>query len=969
MTNIYKNLMPATAAKILPNSQWGGVNACKSSVYKTLNSLKTRTKRAKTLLMLLLLGLMITPNAFAQSTFGGGSGSETNPYIISTTEHLDQLAADVNGGTPYTGMYFRLTADLDYEGKTFTPIGRYLNGFQGYFNGFHHSINNVTVVSEGDCIGIFGFLNGDAQVRNLTLGGNSRMEGYGSVGGIVGYMRCHANLTDCSVSYCRVGADVIIAAHDKPNSDIADFGGIVGTAEGNFTIRNCTSRATLTNSSIARCTGMGGIVGTTVIEGTIQNCISLSPINCGNDVGGIIGRVFSGTPVVVDNLYTNFHGGGIQGADTDDAAHMGRISFGDGFATTLVVDAAYTDGSTNYGKDGSTVTLQLAGNIPGYATFNYFANGTALTPNDGGQYTFTMPVHTDVTVTLVADKRDIGYSDWVSISIPPQIYTGSSLTPVVTVTDNMSGTPIVLVENTDYTVTLPDGGCVAPGNYTITITGIGDFGGQTTAVFAILNPGSGTEDDPFVILNTEQMDALAASVNGGDTKNGLYFRLEADLDYSGKTYTPVGTWANRFQGHFDGIGHSISNVVINQPSQSYLGLFGCVGTGGTVTNLVLGSGSAITGNANVGGIVGYTDAGVTLSGCSVNEGVTVIGDGNVGGIAGCFQGNMNWCVNKATVSGSGSGSVRVGGIAGLCYQATLTDNMNLGAVSGSDYVGGICGVNAGSSTLSNNYYAGNCTAGGINGGDVAGQAMRGWVVSATDGIFVQQMPDEDYNFTGITYDGIIYLGAGQTGYFIVGRIDGSAGNFAPSAGTLTAVSSEVFTENYYALAMPTEGQDVVVSSTDISLAVPGYGESTNAGWRFIASPVAGSIEAEAVGNIFLWDYDLYRFNQSETLEWRNHDIEQFELENGQGYLYASETDITLLFGGTYNTAETHDVPLVYDANASFAGWNLVGNPFPVEAYANKSYYTMNADGTGIEPVAVSSAMAIPACTGVMVKAD
>ncbi len=47
----------------------------------------------------------------------------------------------------------------------------------------------------------------------------------------------------------------------------------------------------------------------------------------------------------------------------------------------------------------------------------------------------------------------------------------------------------------------------------------------------------------------------------------------------------------------------------------------------------------------------------------------------------------------------------------------------------------------------------------------------------------------------------------------------------------------------------------------------------------------------------------------------------------------------------------------------------MGNPFPVQAWTNKSYYTMNSEGTAIEPVAVSSATPIDACTGVMVKAE
>jgi len=155
--------------------------------------------------------------------------------------------------------------------------------------------------------------------------------------------------------------------------------------------------------------------------------------------------------------------------------------------------------------------------------------------------------------------------------------------------------------------------------------------------------------------------------------------------------------------------------------------------------------------------------------------------------------------------------------------------------------------------------------------------------------------------------------------------------------------------------------------------VAGYGESPNAGWKFIASPIAGSIAATTVDNIFsATQYDLYYFDQGEALEWRNYKYAPFELENGQGYLYATKEDETLVFRGNYNDAETYEVPIAYIENnphATMRGWNLVGNPFTMPAYADRSYYIMNEEGTAIEPIAVSEWAPIPACNGVMVKAE
>ena len=96
-------------------------------------------------------------------------------------------------------------------------------------------------------------------------------------------------------------------------------------------------------------------------------------------------------------------------------------------------------------------------------------------------------------------------------------------------------------------------------------------------------------------------------------------------------------------------------------------------------------------------------------------------------------------------------------------------------------------------------------------------------------------------------------------------------------------------------------------------------------------------------------FDLYRFNQSNELEWENYLqyfylSPYFKLFNGKGYLYANN-------GGGTNDAVTVEIngqlqpgneelsfPLVYDASADFAGWNLVGNPYAhnVTAYTATS---------------------------------
>ena len=152
--------------------------------------------------------------------------------------------------------------------------------------------------------------------------------------------------------------------------------------------------------------------------------------------------------------------------------------------------------------------------------------------------------------------------------------------------------------------------------------------------------------------------------------------------------------------------------------------------------------------------------------------------------------------------------------------------------------------------------------------------------------------------------------------------------------------------------------------------IPAYSSEVD-NWRFIASPLVENTAPTMVNNMITeTEYDLYQFNQSAADgEWQNYKANNFNLTNGQGYLYANAEETNIIFKGTFNEDETKEVELAYDANANLAGWNLVGNPLPVSAYANRSYYVMNEEGTAIEPVAVSMETTIPACTGVMAKAD
>ena len=158
--------------------------------------------------------------------------------------------------------------------------------------------------------------------------------------------------------------------------------------------------------------------------------------------------------------------------------------------------------------------------------------------------------------------------------------------------------------------------------------------------------------------------------------------------------------------------------------------------------------------------------------------------------------------------------------------------------------------------------------------------------------------------------------------------------------------------------------------------ITAYTTNSSDGWHFIAHPMSAAVEVSTATDLATGDYDLYAFDQSQEKEWRNFKQSGnnlTELSPGAGYLYAHNVGGTFSMTGTLRpSTEPVEVPLAYsNASPSTAtrGWNLVGNPFAVEAYADKSYYTMNTYGTAIEPNAATTTTPIPAGTGVMVKAD
>ena len=158
-----------------------------------------------------------------------------------------------------------------------------------------------------------------------------------------------------------------------------------------------------------------------------------------------------------------------------------------------------------------------------------------------------------------------------------------------------------------------------------------------------------------------------------------------------------------------------------------------------------------------------------------------------------------------------------------------------------------------------------------------------------------------------------------------------------------------------------------------TLLIEGYGEDnadTNKGYYLIASPVTEAITPTSENHFITDNYDLYYFDQGREKEWVNYkDTENggWDVVNGKGYLYASQTTTVLTFAGTPNT--DGEVTLEYNEEATdFPGLNLVGNPLADDAYIGRGYYRMNRDTReGLVPAGADES--IDAMEGIFVIAE
>ena len=609
-----------------------------------------------------------------------GNGTQENPYQIYSAADLLWFAQAVNDGQ--TDACAILCDNIDLSGiETWTPIGSESTPYTGTFDGQGYTISGMTIENAESYSGLFGNVTGT--VKNFTVTGSITITGdetVARVGGAVGSLGTAS--AGGTVSGVTSGVDITVSAGND------HIGGVVGSMPENSspTVENCIYTGKITVTAAAG--SVAGIVGY-IRTGTIQNCANQGSISVDvggtGSVGGILGYCNNGG-IYIRNCYNT---GAISADGTDN---VGAIVGQNKGTQATVSNCYYLTGSANQGQ--GQLTTDAAGTV--VKTADEFASG---------EVTYLLNGSTSEDLTWYQNLGDDGDQYPVldsSHGVVYQVENGYS---------NQNGH----VFDDNGFCTEPDCGMYQP---------------------AAWNEAKGC----YEISNAGQLFWFAALVNGDKThaefeKQNLSAGavLTADItipsDESGTyNWTPIGNYsANgslRYNGTFDGAGHTISGLKIDNAQMHFQGFVGYLDDDGTILNLTMDETCSVIGRSSVGGVCSYNYG--TITNCS-NSG-TVIGGSGVGGVCGDSYGTITNCSNTGAVTenndhgggvcgyvyngaiiqncsntGAVTGNVSVGGVCGYSY-GTITNCYNTGTVIGKFYVGGVIGEASNNGTVQNCYY-------------------------------------------------------------------------------------------------------------------------------------------------------------------------------------------------------------------------------------------------------------------------
>lgn len=612
-----------------------------------------------------------------------GTGTQEDPYLITSAEDWNLFAKSVGGGIDYSKKYVKLTNDITISTMVGVCDESGDRPFSGTFDGDNHTLTaNITSTATDDNKnnqGVAPFhLIKQATIQNLTVAGNitsASKYAAGLVGWIDGKSK-DSNIKDC-----------IVKATITTSADCA--GGFVGNIcysdRNNLYFTNSVFAGKIINTSSDDSRRAGGFCGYGYSNSYFENCLengtytNVTYMNPRNAYGAFYNdRVYSlyyVNKIAVNNKYITKEYGCYQVANTApaDELYLQREIKGYQFYQSVWITGLNESYPYNNGEE-----VSLA--------YELKTNSGKLTKD------------TDYTVTL-------------SPNAPAAI---GDYTISFTAKEGNSG---------GYKGTTTHTFCVMEG--------------ENMDGYVFNTEGEG-ESKVYLINNERDLERLAAYVNSGHDATGKTFKQNADITLTA-AHTSIGRYFEGtykyFKGTYDGNNKTISNLTVNAPNSNYQGLFGYTSKA-VIKNVILAN-CNITGKQYTGGIVGYASTSTAIENCHVNGNInatasdasghggivgsatstsitnctvtgtisTSVSNDNYGGIVGAanYDVVITSCENAANISGDGQ---KHGGIVGRdCSSGNKFQYcLNTGEVKGNQYVGAIAGERYSVSNFDHCYY-------------------------------------------------------------------------------------------------------------------------------------------------------------------------------------------------------------------------------------------------------------------------
>ena len=659
---------------------------------KKLNNLQPKFMKA--VLMTMVMLFFVAPNALKAQ----GTGTEADPFLISTKAQLEALRDRVNAstkfyhdgttfvatnGSGYTeiaaggrGKYFKLTADIvlnsgnvagcdgvkDPSWTEWTPIGYGTGSFYGHFNGDNHLISGIYFnKTDKEHAGLFGTCADSASVKNLGVV-NSYISGKRYIGGIVGEMLRKASVTNCFVNVTIV---------ENASIDGGYTGGIAGLVNDHCLIQNVYAAGSLYSVSYF----VGGIVGWSE-SSTIRNCYSSMLVSCNaGNTGGIVG--YDNLMSTVDNCYFD-----VQMCNY-------RNDLGMPMLTSAMTQGSWTD---------LGLAFQPASNrYPSLSSFD-------------------------------ADNNDVKASQ-VCVILPALSVANYTSMSDIRVNFELSSVATWEISSTRY-AHLSGNTCVVErqGWFQLIAT-VGDRY-KVYSIFCNKDPRIGTAENPFWIDDLTDLKLFRDGVNSGSAfvydhytvpagAANTYFQQAAGIDMESVAWTPIGnTQAHAFRGIYNGGHYELQNLKLE--TGNYKAFFGYVQD--AVINNVEINGIDFNGTGSYkAGLVAY-GIGLQMDSCHTRGGSLSAGSGYpvAGVVAYVHSGTLilNHCTNDCDVTSTNT-DYGVGGVLGKVVNSDYVRILNChnsGNITSASVCGGVVGrlVDVGTRDVAMEYCSnsGNITASG-----------------------------------------------------------------------------------------------------------------------------------------------------------------------------------------------------------------------------------------------------------------